>query len=136
MRVWSHRGGVLNKNNGRSIPYPLHERYRIATAMTDVFVVSCVYLVIIVYICEHGSHMSSAQPQDGHDAVAEQLCVDLPSICPCNARILQVVAGSVPLVCGASQTTGSLATLPHIKPPNGAVIDEVFLTRCCTGYVR
>ena len=104
--------------------------------MADVFVVSCVYLVIFAYICEHGPHMSSAQPHDGHAGVADQMCKDLPSICPCNASLLLVEAGGMQIPCGTAQEKGRFAMMPHIEPPTDAVIDEVFLTRCCIGYVR
>ena len=103
--------------------------------MADVFVVSCVYLVIFLYVCEHWPHISSAQPE-GHAAVADQMCVDLPAICPCNAHILVVEAGSMPIPCGTTQQSGRFVTRPHIEPPDGVVIDEVFLTHYCVGYVR
>ena len=108
--------------------------------MAESLVTSLVYVVVIVvYICVHEPHMSSAQLTGGHDAVETKMCVDLPSICPCNAHHLDVTAGSAALVCGASQTVASMATLPTIKPPSGVTLDQVialFLIQCCTDYVR
>ena len=107
--------------------------------MAEGLVASFVYLVVIfVYICVHEPHMSSAQIAGGHDAVETKMCEDLPSMCPCNAHHLDVTAGDAALVCGASQTRASMATLPTIKPPTGVTLDQVialFLIQCCTDYV-
>ena len=94
--------------------------------MAEGLVVSFMYLVVIcLYICVHEPHMSSALLTDGHTAVGKKMCEDLPSICPCNAHHLHVTAGNAALVCGASQTMASMATLPTIKPPTGVKLDKV-----------
>ena len=97
-------------------------------------IVSLVCLVTCAYICVHEAHMSSAQMTGGHDAVEKKMCEDLPSICPCNAHHLDVTADNAALVCGASQTVASMATLPTIKPPTGVTLDQVFIIQICIKY--
>ena len=95
-------------------------------------IVSLVCLVICAYSCVHQPHMSSAELTGGHDAVEKEMCEgDLPDICPCNAHHLDVTAGDAALVCGASQTRASMATLPTIKPPTGVTLDQVFTIQIC-----
>ena len=73
-----------------------------------------------------GLCMVSAAMAEEHAAVEKIMCNDLPSMCPCNARNLQVClqAGGA-LECGDSQTREDMSTLPIIKPPTGVTLDPV-----------
>ena len=99
-------------------------------------IVSLVCLVTCAYICVLEPHMSSAQLTGGHNDVETKMCEDLPNICPCNAHHLDVTAGDAALVCGASQTRASMATLPTIKPPTGVTLDQVFIIQICIMYAQ
>ena len=123
------------KTNSHTIPTTARTHTtKKRSAMAGSSIVSFVCLVTCAYICVHEPHMSSAQMTGGHDAVEKKMCEDLPSICPCNARHLDVTAGSAALVCGASQAVASMATLPTIKPPTGVTLDQVFIIQICIMY--
>jgi len=90
--------------------------------------VSFVYMVIFVYICEY---MSSAQSDAKHDKVERKMCNDLPNICPCDATYLQVEDDEGPLIdCAKTYPVARFATLPRIKPAAFHDFTQVFLTHC------
>ena len=88
--------------------------------------VSFVYLVIFVYMCEHGPHMWSANAVDPlqakHNEVERKMCHDLQNICPCDANFLEVQDNEGPFDCATTYPVARFATLPIISPPEYNVI--------------
>ena len=94
------------------------------------------YFAFYAFIFEHGPlYMAGAATADEHADVEKMMCEDLPSMCPCNAKNLQVnlqVSGAVEgtaMECGDSQTRADMAALPIIKPPTGVTLDQVWYTQ-------
>ena len=79
------------------------------------------------FLFGHGLHnMASAAKAEEHAHVEKVMCEDMMSMCPCNARNLQVsIQAGGALKCGDSQIRADMAALPIIKPPIGVTLEEV-----------
>ena len=81
---------------------------------------------LYAFIFGHGLHLAYAATAGEHADVETMMCDDMPSMCPCNARNLQVnlLAGGA-MKCGHSQNVSDMETLPIIKPPTGVMLEQV-----------
>ena len=94
-----------------------------------------VSFAIYAFVFGNGLHyMASAVTADEHADVEKMMCDDMSSMCPCNARNLQVYiqAGGAlegtALECGDRQTRAAMTALPIIKPPTGVTLKQVWYT--------